>query len=145
MGASCVLSKIDICDTFEDREIVTFSQNFFEEVRVTINQKTKNGILLTETGYNFECKDLYSGDDEMYGKDYLRANIEIFDRLSMNDKILSGMPSVKGTRIPISLIIASIRDEMSIDEIIKIYDLTHEDMEETFNYIIELLDYPFID
>lgn len=63
--------------------------------------------------------------------------------LDMNHKILSNMPIIKGTRIPVSLIIACLRDEMSIDEIEEDYNVGGDEIEEAINFVIEILDFPF--
>ena len=65
------------------------------------------------------------------------------DILDMNNKILSSMPIIKGTRIPISLIVACLRDEMSRKEIEDDYKINGEEIEKAMNFVIELLDFPF--
>ncbi len=63
--------------------------------------------------------------------------------LDMNNKILSNMPIIKGTRIPVSLIVACLRDEMSIKEIEENYNIDGEEIEKAMDFVIEILDFPF--
>ena len=65
------------------------------------------------------------------------------DTLNMNNKILSNMPIIKRTRIPVSLIVACLRDEMSKKEIEDNYKINGEEIEKAMNFVIELLDFPF--
>ena len=53
------------------------------------------------------------------------------------------MPTVKNTRIPVSLIVACLKDEMTFQEICEEYKLTEEDIEKAMEYVIEILDVPY--
>lgn len=53
------------------------------------------------------------------------------------------MPVIKNTRIPVSLIVACLKDEMTIREICEEYKLTEEDVEKAMEYVIEILDVPY--
>ena len=53
------------------------------------------------------------------------------------------MPIIKGTRIPVSLIVACLRDEMSIKEIEENYNIDGEEIEKAMDFVIEILDFPF--
>lgn len=53
------------------------------------------------------------------------------------------MPVIKNTRIPVSLIIAYLKDEMTFEEICEEYKLTGEDIEKAMEYVIEILDVPY--
>ena len=53
------------------------------------------------------------------------------------------MPVIKNTRIPVSLIIACLKDEMTFQEICDEYRLTQKDIEEAMEYVIEILDTPY--
>ncbi len=63
--------------------------------------------------------------------------------VSMNTKILGNMPVMKGTRIPVSLIVACFRDGMALEEISNSYNVTLEDIEIALDFVIKLLDFPF--
>lgn len=76
-------------------------------------------------------------------KDYLERIANKFDNVSLNAKIMNGMPVIKNTRIPASLILACLRDEMTIEEICRTYRISEEKVEEIVSYVIEVLDIPF--
>lgn len=69
------------------------------------------------------------------------------NNIQINEKKLGGMPVIKNTRIPVSLIVACLKDEMTIREICEEYKLTEEDVEEdvekAMEYVIEILDVPY--
>lgn len=76
--------------------------------------------------------------------DYFDSTIKNYDKaVSMNKKVLGNTPVIKGTRIPISLIIACFRDGMTLDEISSTYNVTIENIETAMNFAIQLLDFPF--
>lgn len=61
--------------------------------------------------------------------DYFDSTIKNYDKaVSMNKKVLGNTPVIKGTRIPISLIIACFRDGMTLDEISNTYNVTIENL-----------------
>lgn len=70
----------------------------------------------------------------------IASNIE---RVRADKRIMGGMPALDGTRIPVSLIIACLKDEMTFGEIGAEYHLTREDMEGALEYVIEILDVPY--
>ena len=75
---------------------------------------------------------------------YFKKILKNYDtKLDMNNKILSNMPIIKGTRIPVSLIVACLRDEMSIKEIEENYNIDGEEIEKAMDFVIEILDFPF--
>lgn len=63
--------------------------------------------------------------------------------VSMNTKILGNTPIIKGTHIPVSLIVACFRDGMTLEEISNSYNVTLEDIEIAMDFVIKLLDFPF--
>lgn len=76
--------------------------------------------------------------------DYFNETMKSYDKVvSMNKKVLSNVPAIKGTRIPISLIIACFRDDMTIEEISKNYNISRESIEIAMDFVIQLLDFPF--
>ncbi len=63
------------------------------------------------------------------------------DRIVINPRILGGKPVIKGTRIPISIILHMLRDGASFEKIIEEYpDLTVEDIQAVFDYMLYLAD-----
>ncbi len=57
------------------------------------------------------------------------------ERIIVDRKIMVGKPIIKGTRIPVDVIIRRIADGMTIDEILDEYpNLTKEDIEAALEY-----------
>ncbi len=76
--------------------------------------------------------------------DYFSSTLKKYDTaVSMNSKVLGNMPTIKGTRIPVSLIVACFRDGMALEEISSSYNVTLEDIETAMNFVIQILDQPF--
>ncbi len=48
-------------------------------------------------------------------------NKDIFERISSNPEILHGKPCIKGTRVPVYMIVSLVGEGVSIDKIIKDY------------------------
>ena len=53
------------------------------------------------------------------------------------------MPTIVGSRIPVSLLIACVKDEMTIEEICAEYGLTKDEVEKAMEYVVEILDTPY--
>ncbi len=67
---------------------------------------------------------------------------DIFDRISSDPDILHGKPCIKGTRIPVYLIVSLVAEGVSTQEIIKDYpSLTHEDIKAAVKYASKLCEY----
>ncbi|NSL52965.1 DUF433 domain-containing protein [Bacillus sp. P2(2020)] len=82
-------------------------------------------------------------DLEFLGKQYLEILAKKSNGINVSSNILGGMPVVKGTRINVSLILACLRDEMTIEEICEDYSLEYEDVFNALNFVIKVLDYPY--
>ncbi len=58
-----------------------------------------------------------------------------FKRITFNSNMMGGQACIRGMRIPVSLVVNLIANEMTIDEIIKEYpDLESEDVKEALQY-----------
>lgn len=76
-------------------------------------------------------------------EDYLKKIALDFDSVQIDKEKLSGMPAIKGTRIPVSLIVACFKDKMTIAEICTEYHIMEEDVVNATEYIIDILDTPY--
>ena len=57
------------------------------------------------------------------------------DRIIQDPKILVGKPVVKGTRIPVELVLAHLADNPDLDDLFAAYPrLTHEDVKACLQY-----------
>ncbi len=97
------------------------------------NKNMKSNVIFLKNGYiNYQ-------EIEQYYKKIAKK----FDEIQVDEKKLGGMPVINNTRIPVSLIIACLKDEMTIKEICKEYKLTEKDIEKAMEYVIEILDVPY--
>ena len=60
--------------------------------------------------------------------------MEIANRIIVDDKIRFGRPIIKGTRVPVDLIIGKLAGGMTHDEIMSEYELTKEDILAALDY-----------
>ena len=60
--------------------------------------------------------------------------MEIAYRITVDEKIRFGKPVIKGTRVPVDLIIGKLAGGMTYEEVMTEYDLTRDD-------ILAVLDY----
>lgn len=66
----------------------------------------------------------------------------MFKRIETNPKIMCGKPVIKGTRIPVYLIVELIAGGYTIDKIIKSYpSLKKEDIRDALSYAASLTKY----
>lgn len=65
--------------------------------------------------------------------------------ITCDKKIVSGMPTIKGTRIQVSLVLSCLADEMTFDEICEDYKIKTEDIKAALIYASDVLDRPFFD
>ena len=71
-----------------------------------------------------------------------REDREIFEHISSDPEILHGKPCIRGTRIPVSLIVSLVADGVTVEEIIRDYpSLTPEDIRAAIKYASKLCEY----
>jgi uncharacterized protein (DUF433 family) len=67
---------------------------------------------------------------------------EIFGRISSDPDILHGKPCIKGTRIPVYLIVSLVAEGECVENIIEDYpSLTPEDIKAALRYAAKLSEY----
>jgi len=59
---------------------------------------------------------------------YRMKVMEIAPRIEIDPHRRSGRPVVKGTRVPVALVLGQLAGGMSLDEVMKEYDLAREDI-----------------
>ena len=59
---------------------------------------------------------------------------EIMERISVDKHVAFGKPVIKGTRVPVELVVGKLAGGMSFEEVMKEYDLTREDILSALNY-----------
>lgn len=67
---------------------------------------------------------------------------EIFERISSDPDILHGKPCIKGTRIPVYLIVSLVAEGETVENILEDYPtLTPEDIKAALRYAAKLSEY----
>ena len=62
------------------------------------------------------------------------------ERITIDEQILHGKPVIKGTRIPVQLILGSLVGGMTFEEIEKEYRITREDILAAMEYAAESIE-----
>ena len=106
------------------------------------------GLNLNNKAYNKGMKRniiFWENDDVNYQEveRYFKKIANKFTQIQIDEKKLSGMPLIKNTRIPVSLIVACLKDEMTFEDICEEYKITKEDIEKSMEYVVEVLDIPY--
>ena len=65
--------------------------------------------------------------------------MEIAPRITVDEKVRFGKPVVKGTRVPVDLILGKLAGGMTYEEVMVEYDLTREDILAALNYAAKSL------
>ena len=60
--------------------------------------------------------------------------MEIGPRISIDEKVRFGKPVIKGTRVPVDLVIGKLAGGMTYEEVMSEYDLTREDILAALDY-----------
>ena len=61
------------------------------------------------------------------------------ERISIDPEIQHGKPLIRGTRVPVTRILAGLAGKMTFDEICQEYEVTVEDVRAAINYAEELV------
>ena len=64
---------------------------------------------------------------------------EIAPRIVIDPKVRFGKPVIKGTRVPVDLIVGKIAGGMTIEEVAKEYDLKREDILAALRYTAQII------
>ena len=63
----------------------------------------------------------------------------MFDRITFDTQIMGGRTSIRGMRIPVSVVVSQIAHGATVSEILDGYpDLTHEDIRQALEYAARL-------
>lgn len=67
---------------------------------------------------------------------YFKRVAEKISNIQISKEKMGGMPVIRNTRIPVSLIVACLKDQMTISGICEEYNLTEEDAEMAMDFVI---------
>lgn len=65
--------------------------------------------------------------------------MEIAPGITIDEKVRFGKPVVKGTRVPVDLVLGKLAGGMTYEEVMTEYDLRREDILATLDYASKLL------
>jgi uncharacterized protein (DUF433 family) len=61
-----------------------------------------------------------------------------FDRITADQRVMAGVPCIRGLRIPVATVVGMVADGMSVEEILSGYpDLEREDIVEALRFAAE--------
>jgi uncharacterized protein (DUF433 family) len=64
-----------------------------------------------------------------------------FERISIDHRIMAGVPCIRGTRIPVATVVGMVAEGMSVDEIVADFpQLTPEDIADALRYAAAVVD-----
>ena len=72
----------------------------------------------------------------------MEQKLREFKRITIDPKIMVGKPVIKGTRVPVYVVLNLLGDGCSLEEIIKDYpDLTKEDILESIRFAAQFTEF----
>jgi len=70
----------------------------------------------------------------------MKAKKDLLERIVVDPKVMVGKPVIKGTRIPVYLILELLAAGMSVDDVLGEYpELTREDIQAALEYASKIL------
>ena len=60
------------------------------------------------------------------------------DRIVLDPNVCHGKPVIRGTRVPVTVVVGSLAGGMTFEEIQREYDLTPEDIRAALKFVSEL-------
>lgn len=64
---------------------------------------------------------------------------EIAPRIVVDKKVRFGKPVIKGTRVPVELVVGKLAGGMTFEEVMREYDLTLQDIRAALKYAAQVL------
>jgi len=64
---------------------------------------------------------------------------EIAPRITVDPAVKSGRPVIKGTRVPVELVIGKLAGGMTVDEVMREYDVAKKDVLAALDYAAKLV------
>ena len=64
-----------------------------------------------------------------------------FERISVDDRVMGGVPCIRGTRIPVTTVVGSLADGMTTNELLGDYpQLIRDDVADALRYAAAVVD-----
>jgi uncharacterized protein (DUF433 family) len=66
---------------------------------------------------------------------------QLRERITLDPAVMVGKPVVRGTRVPVSLVLKHLADDLSVDDLLRAYPhLTREDVRACLDYASRLIE-----
>ncbi len=65
--------------------------------------------------------------------------VEIAPRITVDPKVRFGKPVIKGTRVPVEIVVGKLAGGMSVEEVAREYGITEEDVRAALQYAAYVL------
>lgn len=62
------------------------------------------------------------------------------ERITIDPKICHGKPVIKGTRVPVSIVVGSLAGGMSFEDVTREYDISLEDIRAALSFAAEIME-----
>lgn len=123
---------------------ITYRKN--ETLSKTIHQKTYYESTVNEfTEYKIPIRTYNRGMNRIIQR-FLKEKTKEYDTIVIDQDILQGMPVIKGTRLPVTLILAYLRDEGNFEEILEDFPyVTAKQVADALDYVIKVIGDPYKD
>jgi uncharacterized protein (DUF433 family) len=66
------------------------------------------------------------------------------DRIVIDPEIQHGKPVIRGTRVPVSRIVGGLAGGMTVEEIIRDYEISEQDVHAALSYSAKLMDWRLV-
>jgi len=66
-------------------------------------------------------------------------SVELAPRITVDERVRFGKPVIKGTRVPVELVLGKLAGGMSIEEVMREYELEREDILAALAYAARLV------
>ncbi|MGH8320191.1 MAG: DUF433 domain-containing protein [Steroidobacteraceae bacterium] len=65
--------------------------------------------------------------------------LSLQDRIILDPAVVKGRPIIRGTRLPVTVVVGSLVGGMTFQEVQREYDITAEDIRAALKYLVDLL------
>lgn len=65
--------------------------------------------------------------------------VEIAPRITVDEEVRFGKPVIKGTRVPVDLVLGKLAGGMGFEEVMREYELTREDVLAALDYAAKIV------
>ena len=75
----------------------------------------------------------------MYQTNHTPMLMTTHERILIDPQVCHGRPVIRGTRVPVAIVVGSLAGGMDLDEVAREYDLTQDDIRAALTFATELV------